>query len=332
MRHLPALVASFGLAALGCYAPQFEPGLPCSPTDQCPGGQRCDLTTRTCQLGAGDAASPDAASPDAAGPDAVDAAPGVDRDGDGIDDVDDNCVDTRNPDQLDHDGDRVGDACDNCPGRANADQLDTTEGAPDGVGDACDPWPLLPDHIELFDRFDGPTLSAAWDSDAPVTFAAGRLVLPPEDNLYAADTYAGRPRIALEVGVEVTSFGTDRRYPNVGPWLECDRAAFTRFGCYLEADNDTGGHYVELAYYVDGSWFGLGGQDAPISAGPVTLTLSHNRVAPGPGATRCTGLLGVDPFVVDATASPPEVAPGAPCLTQNGVASAFDYAVIYAGD
>ncbi len=72
----------------------------------------------------------------------------VDRDGDGVPNVDDNCVGTKNPSQLDSDGDGAGDACDldddddgvpdtldNCPLMANADQLD---GDGDGTGDACD--------------------------------------------------------------------------------------------------------------------------------------------------------------------------------------------------
>jgi len=58
-----------------------------------------------------------------------------DRDGDGIADRFDNCVDDPNPDQGDYDGDEVGDACDNCPIDANPGQED---GDSDGFGDACD--------------------------------------------------------------------------------------------------------------------------------------------------------------------------------------------------
>ncbi|MBL0127226.1 MAG: thrombospondin type 3 repeat-containing protein [Flavobacteriales bacterium] len=59
----------------------------------------------------------------------------VDTDGDGVCDVDDNCVNTPNPTQTDTDSDGVGDACDNCASVSNASQ---TDGDSDGVGNACD--------------------------------------------------------------------------------------------------------------------------------------------------------------------------------------------------
>jgi hypothetical protein len=73
---------------------------------------------------------------------------GVDGDGDGILDVNDNCPLVANANQLDTDGDGQGNACDldddndgipdvndNCPLIANANQLDTDG---DGQGNACD--------------------------------------------------------------------------------------------------------------------------------------------------------------------------------------------------
>ena len=59
-----------------------------------------------------------------------------DSDGDGIDDVIDNCPGFVSTDIRDSDDDGIGNACDNCMITANTDQADSDN---DGVGDACDP-------------------------------------------------------------------------------------------------------------------------------------------------------------------------------------------------
>jgi len=63
---------------------------------------------------------------------------GVDTDGDGIPDSQDNCPTVANPDQADTDDDGVGDLCDNCLAVSNPEQADTDG---DAVGDACDNCP-----------------------------------------------------------------------------------------------------------------------------------------------------------------------------------------------
>ncbi len=62
----------------------------------------------------------------------------TDEDGDGIDDVDDNCPTAFNLDQADTDDDGVGDACDDCRDEPNDDQGDEDQ---DGAGDVCDLCP-----------------------------------------------------------------------------------------------------------------------------------------------------------------------------------------------
>jgi hypothetical protein len=59
----------------------------------------------------------------------------VDRDGDRVDNLHDNCPSTSNADQSDRDHDLRGDLCDNCPDAANYDQIDVDR---DGIADACD--------------------------------------------------------------------------------------------------------------------------------------------------------------------------------------------------
>lgn len=59
----------------------------------------------------------------------------IDTDGDGIEDLFDNCPTVHNTAQTDTDSDNVGDACDNCPVDANPNQSDLDG---DGMGNACD--------------------------------------------------------------------------------------------------------------------------------------------------------------------------------------------------
>lgn len=65
-----------------------------------------------------------------------------DSDGDGYDDVVDNCPLAPNPDQTDADGDEFGDTCDRCPTVFSRSLADFDR---DGVGDACDLCPFLAD-------------------------------------------------------------------------------------------------------------------------------------------------------------------------------------------
>ncbi|MCP3981111.1 MAG: VCBS repeat-containing protein, partial [bacterium] len=69
--------------------------------------------------------------------DACDPCPAdADRDGDGVCDGQDLCLDSADPDQNDADLDGIGDACDNCTSTVNPGQADEDG---DGIGDPCDP-------------------------------------------------------------------------------------------------------------------------------------------------------------------------------------------------
>jgi Ca2+-binding RTX toxin-like protein len=133
----------------------------------------------------------------------------ADTDGDGIADINDNCVDVPNEDQRDSDHDGVGDACevpevdtdgdgifdenDNCPEVYNPGAGQTNDDDADGAGDVCDPFEsgLLPSGIDTRLLQPGDILlwrnkdsSETWLGDTYFTHAAiflGFLNLDPND-------------------------------------------------------------------------------------------------------------------------------------------------------
>ena len=88
--------------------------------------------------------------------------PTSDLDGDGTDEVVDNCVGIANPSQSDIDGDARGDACDNCVLDPNSQQADNDA---DGAGDVCD---LDDDDDGVLDDGDG----SGVDGDSPCSAGA----------------------------------------------------------------------------------------------------------------------------------------------------------------
>lgn len=195
-----ALVA--GLLA-ACYAPNAQPGAPCTPpSGPCPGGQVCQLHggAYACELTG--TADPDAQR----GGDAVTEGPStLDTDGDGVPDDSDNCPAVANPAQLDEDGDHVGDACDPCPMfAANAD----TDG--DGIGDACDPHPdSAIDHVVLFEGFHA-GIPPTWAADAGWTADSDDVIGTADNgvhNLTITPATAGHETVSAGITLVTISSG-----------------------------------------------------------------------------------------------------------------------------
>ena len=89
---------------------------------------------------------------------------GMDADGDGVCDCDDNCPYIYNPDQADSDGDLVGDVCDNCPYIPNPSQADADG---DGVGDVGDNCPYIYNPDQADADGDGVGDACPCDPDPP---------------------------------------------------------------------------------------------------------------------------------------------------------------------
>ncbi len=94
----------------------------------------CNLAFRSEPAGSSDAVKDGAFTGDAL---PLDAACGADDvDCDGVADIVDNCVDSKNPEQLNQDADKFGDVCDNCVGVGNSQGANRDN---DHLGDDCDP-------------------------------------------------------------------------------------------------------------------------------------------------------------------------------------------------
>ncbi|KAB2901654.1 MAG: hypothetical protein F9K40_08375 [Kofleriaceae bacterium] len=137
---------------------------------------------------------------------AIDAS--LDSDGDGVADASDNCPAVANTLQTDEDADGRGDACDGCPHLADAAGAD---GDADGVGDACDPDPGGPNHIALFEGFNGTSLPAGWGPAGLWSVAGGRLRQPSievGDRILAFEGIS-LDDVVVETAVEIVAISAD---------------------------------------------------------------------------------------------------------------------------
>jgi hypothetical protein len=247
---------------------------------------------------------------------AIDGPPG-DLDGDGVPNATDNCPMTANAAQRDEDSDGVGNACDNCPATANPMQTNTDS---DGVGDACDPEPGAPDHIALFEGFDGPL--TGWTLDGGVTVADGALHVP-------AFTAAAAPLLSDHGWVE-TSYQIAALPPTTDAYRSVEVLA------EAGSDGTVGGYRcgvfdnpqmadtldLELQMFVDP--YEITGQ---YDLGP-NLTVGatgHLRLAYSAQELDCRA---TSP-VADASAAPPEVRTGSPGLFTQNLDADYAYLVVY---
>lgn len=160
---------------------------------------------------------------------------GIDSDGDGIRDADDNCPSVPNPLQTDSDGDGFGDACDDCPLVANVQGEDVDH---DGIGDACDPHPIdAGDCLLVLDAFTDPAgFAAHWtiigdNGDLPaVAIAAGAITIAPNGS-DAGGILSNDPPEAS--GVQVAGSGDGLETSGLAMSTIAYGSGFPRYDCGL---------------------------------------------------------------------------------------------------
>ena len=282
----------------GCFAPSPATGVECGAGGACPDPLVCAPATNTCERTRGDTTI------DAAIDAPVDAG------------VSPGCAPLTTHDE---DGDGVVDNCDNCPGIANADQKDSTESAPDGVGDACDPRPSAADRITLFEAF--AAAPSGWSFDPMTTFSNDRLVTAAAQGY--AEAYS--PKVstdgALETRWTITALATDPPYSSVEVVAEKTNAGVEGYRCQSGQGGPASGRGLGIQTFVE-PYDVAGG-----TVGIARFAVGNSgvlRFAYG-GTLVCNSTSPVDTVTV----AEPEARMGNVGVATQYVGAAFDYLVLY---
>jgi hypothetical protein len=311
------------VVAAGCFAPHPPANLPCTPAGDCPEGLSCEQGVCV------SAPLPDA--PGAMADAAADAPADVDGDitstdgdGDGVQDLADNCPSVSNPTQHDEDDDARGDACDGCPHVA---QTSFVDGDGDEVDDPCDPNPSAAgDFIARFDAFDtvptdyvitGGNWAAATDRYRQLASGTGMTTLLVPGT---------RDQVTMEVGgtIDVVG-GTSRELKVIGgriaasDWHSCcfdDTDGTAVFVLEIEDENGGGASTIILASPP---------RPDRLDVGAFVLRIAADA---GADSVACHSLEGGD--VVEAsTAMATTLPPGQVGLISSSVAFSLDYLIVF---
>lgn len=295
----------------GCYSPAPPAGAPCGTNASCPAPLVCSPATATCEQ----TAVPVDAGLDAPADVAVDGPPS-DLDGDGIPNTDDNCPTVANPGQHDEDADGIGNPCDTCPATANPTQDD---GDGDGVGDACDPEPSAPDHIALFEGFDGPL--TGWTLDPDVTVSGGKLhSIAGEGGIGPITSGHGW----VETHYKIDAVDPDVTYRSVEVVAQGSSTGVLGYRCGVyDNPNNPGHRHTELEMFVDPYGIAVGNSDGMnTQVGDTgTLWLAYSATSLECRSTRP---------VADVMAEAPEPdRTGQVAVYLQNLGASFDYLVVY---
>jgi hypothetical protein len=231
-------------------------------------------------------------------PDAApDGMPGVDTDGDGVFDPDDNCVNTYNPEQHDKDADGAGDLCDPCPHLPGSTGADLDDDG-DRLGNGCDPRPTATGDTAAFYGFYLADDLSAWNQNP-----AGAWFVVADGTLRQAGSgtpgaFMIAPDSTADVQITLGARAFDQAAGNIDHYIAVHAGIDTSHEVMCQASVPTGGAPTVRAIetddngsgFVSGLWFG-----AELIDRDIRLTLDLR-----PPNLRCTVV--TEPLV-DPTAS-----------------------------
>ncbi|MDB4956857.1 MAG: repeat domain protein [Myxococcales bacterium] len=184
----------------------------------------------------------------------------------------------------DEDGDGVDDACDVCPHVPDPTQLDTDG---DRVGDACDPEPMLPrQHIVLFDPF--VTLSSDWLATSTGHIANDELVLDGSSAAKFMDRLLSAAHDLFVIGGTTGAIGSGNHL--IGLFVG-ERLTPATYYCELF---DNGSTVLNFTYTTDGTVYTHAGTASAVNRlgnGGGTLAMDVSQAT-----TRCRSIWHDEPL------------------------------------
>lgn len=236
----------------------------------------------------------------------------------------------------DEDGDGVRDACDDCPqvpqGPDDHGDLDG-----DGVGDACDPHPMAADRLVAFDGFSTAAVPLAVESEGGTWFATGG-ALTVRDVVDGADLLARLDGVLPAATVD-TSVTIDASTPDpgaaatrsVGVWAGLQpptgRPAFPP-GAVLEVFAANGAALLQNAHLAD-TRTADHSQEAGLDPQLFEAGATYRLVLTCEAAGVCAGRIERDGVMLAELFLPDAAAPGAVGLRSHGTNVAFHYLAVY---